>query len=107
MSEVPLDQNRWLDEKFNHVDTILRNIQGMVEELKSNQIRCVNRCNLEMSDLYHRLRKIEQKQAAYNGAEERQKSARQSQNITWQMIIALGTALSAIGIFIGYFLGKG
>lgn len=107
MPEAPLDQNRWLDEKFNHVDTILRNIQKVVEELKANQLRCVNRCSLEMSEIYHRLRKTEQKQAAYNGAQERQKISRQSQNVTWQMVIALGTALSAIGVFVGYFIGKG
>jgi len=107
MEQTHAEHQRWLDEKFNHVDTILRTIQSMVEELKANQLRCVNRCNLEMGDVYHRLRKVEHRQAAQNGAEERQKESKQSQNITWQMIIALGTAISAVGIFIGYFIGKG
>jgi hypothetical protein len=36
-----------------------------------------------------------------------EKENRQSENLTWQMIIALGTALSAVGAFVGYFIGRG
>jgi len=60
-----------------------------------------------MDKVYHRLRTVEHKQAAKNGAAEREKENRQSENLTWQMIIALGTALSAVGAFIGYFIGRG
>jgi hypothetical protein len=107
MAQAHAERRKWLDEKFSHIDTILHTIQSMVEELKANQLRCVNRCNLEMGEIYHRLREVEHQQAAQTGAEERQKESNQSRSLTWQMIIALGTAISAVGMFIGYFIGKG
>jgi len=100
-------QHKWLDEKFNHINTILGNIQKSMAELKGIHAACVSRCNTEMDKVYDRLRNVEHKQAAKNGAEEREKQNRQSENLTWQMIIALGTALSAVGAFIGYFIGRG
>jgi len=100
-------QHKWLDEKFNHINTILGNIQKSMADLKEIHAACVNRCNSEMDKVYNRLRHVEHKQAAKNGAEESEKANRQSENLTWQMIIALGTALSAVGAFIGYFIGRG
>ena len=100
-------QHRWLEERFNHINTILTNIQHKMTELKEIHSTCANRCNTEMDKVYHRLRNVEHKQAAKNGAEEREKESRQSENLTWQMIIALGTALSAVGAFVGYFIGRG
>jgi len=100
-------QQKWLEERFNHINTILSNIQENLGELKEIHAACVNRCSAEMDKVYHRLRNVEHKQAAKNGAAEREKENRQSENLTWQMIIALGTALSAVGAFIGYFIGRG
>ncbi len=100
-------QQRWLDERFNHVKTILKNIQRTVEEVKESHNRCANRCGTEMGEVYHRLRDVEHKLAATNGAEEHKKEANRLRNLTWQMIIAVGTALSAVGAFLGYMMGKG
>ncbi len=100
-------QQKWLEERFNHINTILGNIQKSMAELKEIHAACFNRCNTEMDKVYSRLRQVEHKQAAKNGADEHEKQNRQSENLTWQMIIALGTALSAVGAFIGYFIGRG
>jgi hypothetical protein len=97
---------KWLDERFNHVNTVLDHISRAVEDLHDSHARCSSRCSVEMDEVYHRLREVEQKQAVKNGAEEHEKESKQAENITWQMIIALGTAASAIGVFVGYFMGK-
>ncbi|MBI4965349.1 MAG: hypothetical protein HY913_18880 [Desulfomonile tiedjei] len=100
-------QQKWLEERFNHINTILANIQKNMSELKEMHSACVNRCNIEMDKVYHRLRHVEHKQAAKNGAEAHRKESIQSENLTWQMVIAMGTALSAVGAFVGYFIGRG
>jgi len=107
MSGTYETQQRWLDERFNHVKTILSTIQRTVEEVKESHSRCANRCNTEMGEVYHRLRDVEHRLAARNGADEHKKEAKRSRNLTWQMIIAMGTALSAVGVFLGYMMGKG
>jgi len=107
MWETSESQAKWLDERFNHINTILSNIQAVVAELKDMHVLCVRRCSNDMDRVYHRLRNVEQKQAAKNGAEEQRRKRQEAENLTWQMIIALGTALSATAAFIGYFIGRG
>lgn len=106
MTEECRSRQKWLEERFNHVDTILSYIREAVEELKEDRIECAKRCNSEMSDVTHRLREVERKQARRNGAEEREKDSLQSRNVTWQMIVAFATALSTVGVFLGYLIGK-
>lgn len=96
----------WLAERFNHVNTILDHIRTTLEELRDSHARCANRCTAEMNEVYHRLRDLEQEQALKNGVHAHKKESEQAKNLTWQMIIALGTAASAIGVFIGYAMGK-
>lgn len=107
MWENSESQMKWLDERFNHINTILTNIQTAVAELKDMHALCVRRCSHDMDKVYQRLRNVEQKQAAKNGAEEHKRKSKEAESLTWQMIIAFGTALSAIGAFIGYFIGRG
>lgn len=98
--------HKWLNERFNHVNTILDHIRRAMSDLGDSQARCANRCNADMNEMYHRIRELEQKQALTNGANAHKKESQQAKNLTWQMIIALGTAGSAIGVFVGYFIGK-
>jgi|UniRef100_A0A7C4AQH0 uncharacterized coiled-coil protein SlyX len=99
-------EKKWLDERFSHLATALDHIRQSIDELKDNQIRCVNRCSSEMRQVYERLRDVENRQAARNGAHEHERDARELRNIGWQMVIALATAASAIGAFLGYFVWR-
>jgi len=107
MTESYEAHQKWLEERFNHLNTILKNIQRTVDELKESRTNCIARCNTKMNEVYHRLREVERRQAAKNGAEEHKRDFIRSRNLTWQMIIALGSALSAAAIFVGYLMGKG
>jgi hypothetical protein len=107
MGEIDDSQMKWLDERFNHIKTILSTIQATMAELKEMHGVCVQRCNNEMEGVYQRLRQVEHQQAAKDGAEEHERKTREAENLTWQMIIAFGTALSAMGAFAGYFIGRG
>lgn len=106
MTEECRSRQQWLEERFNHVDTILGYISKSVDELKEERIECAKRCGVEMSEVTHRLRAVERKQARRNGAEERDKDALQSRHVTWQMIVAFATVLSSVGVFLGYLIGK-
>lgn len=106
MTEECRSRQKWLEERFNHVDTILGYIRKGLEELKEDRIECARRCSLEMSEVTHRLREVERKQAQQNGAEEREKDSLQSRHVTWQMVVAFATALSTVGVFLGYLIGK-
>lgn len=107
MWETGDSQLKWLDERFNHINTILSTIQTTMAELKEMHGLCVKRCSSEMDGVYQRLRQIEHRQAVKNGAEEHHRKRKEAESLTWQMIIAFGTALSAIGAFVGYFIGRG
>lgn len=106
MTKYTETHQNWLDERFNHVNTILDHIKRTVEDLRDSHARCANRCVVEMGEVYHRLRELEEKQAVRTGAEEHRKASVQDQNVTWQMVIALGTAASALGAVLGYFVGR-
>lgn len=106
MADIIEMEKKWLDERFRHLDTVLDHIRQSLAELKDNQARCVNRCAAEMHQVYARLRDIERKEAARNGARKNQQDARQLRNLGWQMVIALATAASAIGVFLGYFVWR-
>jgi len=106
MSDAYKSHQRWLEERFSHVGTILDSIQRSVQELKQSHAHCSGRCNAEMGEVYHRLRDVEHRMAERNGAFAHEKEALQSRNVAWQMVIALGTALSAMGMVAGYLMGK-
>ncbi len=106
MTEEWDSRQKWLEERFNHIDTILSYIQKAVEELKEDRLECARRCGVEMSDMSGRLREVERKQTLKNGAEEHEKDSLQSRHVTWQMIVAFATALSTVGVFLGYLIGK-
>jgi len=106
MSDAIEMERKWLDERFSRLETVLDYIRQSLAELKDNQARCVNRCTSEMRQVYERLREAERRDASRNGAEEHERDARQLRNLSWQMVIALATAASAVGVFLGYFVGR-
>lgn len=106
MTEEWNARQKWLEERFNHIDTILSYIRKAVEELKEDRVECARRCAVEMGDMSSRMREVERKQTLQNGAEEREKDSLQSRYVTWQMVVAFATALSTVGVFLGYLIGK-
>jgi hypothetical protein len=98
---------RWLEEKFSHVNTVLDHIRKSVDDVKSSQEKCMTNCNSQLNSLHLRLLAAETRQAETRGAQDFVRDVKQSANVTWQMVIALGTALSGLAAFVGYFLGKG
>ncbi|MGB9618273.1 MAG: hypothetical protein ACP5M0_14355 [Desulfomonilaceae bacterium] len=106
MTETIEMERKWLDERFSHLDTVLDHIRQSLAELKDAQARCVNRCASERREMHERLRRVERRQAAQNGAREHERDARQLRNLSWQMVIALATAASAVGAFLGYFVWR-
>jgi hypothetical protein len=100
-------QQKWLEERFNHTNTILGHIRETVEQLRNTQIEFMNRCSIQMTDFLVRVQDIEHKQAVQHGHEESRKQSEASQSLRWQMIIGLGTAISGLAAFVGYFMGKG
>ncbi|MCL5126103.1 MAG: hypothetical protein M1511_16700 [Deltaproteobacteria bacterium] len=107
MTDATDIQHKWLEERFNHVNTVLAHIRESVDHLRLTQAAFMNRCSTEMTDLIDRVRETERKQAIQAGHEENRKHAQATLNLRWQMIIAFGTAISGIAAFIGYFMGKG
>ena len=100
-------QHKWIEERFNHVNTVLGHIRETVDHLRETQIEFMNRLSTQMADMLARIRETERKQAIETGHKENRKHAQDSQNLRWQMIIAFGTAISGVAAFIGYFMGKG
>lgn len=100
-------QQKWLEERFNHMNTVLAHIRETVDYVRETQIEFMNRCSIEMMDILARVQETERKQAVQAGHEENRKHTQASQNLRWQMIIAFGTAISGVAAFIGYFMGKG
>ncbi len=96
MTESVDIQHKWLEERFNHVNTVLGHIRETVDRLST-----------QMTDMLTRVQETELKQAIQIGHEENRKHTQASQNLRWQMIIAFGTAISGVAAFIGYFMGKG
>ena len=101
MSETWEIERKWLDERFSRLETVLEYIRQSLAEVKDNQIRCFNRCRSEMRSVHERLSAVERREAARNGAEEHERDIRQLRNLSWQMVIALATAASAVGAFLG------
>ncbi|MGP8281979.1 MAG: hypothetical protein ACLQT6_04625 [Desulfomonilaceae bacterium] len=100
-------QHKWLEERFNHVNTVLGHIRETVDRLRETQIEFMNRCSTQRTDILTRVQESERKLAIQTGHEENRKHTQASQNLRWQMIIAFGTAISGIAAFVGYFMGKG
>ena len=107
MTEATDIQHKWLDERFNHINTILSHIRETVDHLKETQADFMNRSSIQMTDLLIRVQDTERNQAVQRGREENRRRTEPSQNLKWQMIIALGTAISGVAAFVGYFMGKG
>ncbi|MFA6223254.1 MAG: hypothetical protein WC647_13145 [Desulfomonilaceae bacterium] len=107
MTEATDIQHKWLDERFNHINTILSHIRETVDHLKETQADFMNRSSIQMTDLLIRVQDTERNQAVQRGREENLRRTETSQNLKWQMIIALGTAISGVAAFVGYFMGKG
>ena len=99
--------SQWLDERFNHVNTILVHIRETVDLLRETQAEFMNQCSTQISDLSARVQKAEHKQAVQFGHDENHLRYEASQNLRWQMIIAIGTAISGAAAFVGYFMGRG
>jgi len=106
MSDALDMEKKWLEERFSRLDTVLDHIRQTLNELKDNQSRCVDRCHSQMSRISERLRELEHGQAARNGAQEHEREARQTANVSWQMVIALASAASAMVAFLGYVLWR-
>jgi hypothetical protein len=107
MTDTSDIQRKWLDERFNHINTILSHIRETVDHLKETQADFMNRSSIQMTDLLIRIQDTERHQAVQRGREENRMRTETSQNLKWQMIIALGTAISGVAAFVGYFMGKG
>ena len=107
MTDTSDIQRKWLDERFSHINTILSHIRETVDHLKETQADFMNRSSIQMTDLLIRVQDTERHQAVQRGREENRMRTETSQNLKWQMIIALGTAISGIAAFVGYFMGKG
>jgi hypothetical protein len=103
---IPMNHH-WLEERFNHINTILGHIRETVDHLRETQAEFMNRCSTQMADLSVRVQKAEHNQAVQLGYEENHHRYEASQNLRWQMIIAIGTAISGAAAFVGYFMGKG
>jgi len=99
-------EKKWLEERFNHLDTVLNHVRETLHELKDSHSRCVNRCAAEMAGISDRLWDLERSQAARNGVREHRRDARQSANVNWQMVIALASAASAAVALLGYVLWR-
>ncbi len=106
MSDAFEMERKWLEERFSRLETVLDHIRQSLTELKDNQVRCFNRCASDMHHVHQRLRDIERRDAVRNGAEEHERNMVQLRNLSWQMVIALATAASAIGAFLGYFVWR-
>lgn len=99
-------RNKWLDEKFEHVNTILTHVKDAVDKVREDQSRFINRCDCEMNHVKTRLRDIERRHDEMIGVNKNINETRASRNLTWQMLIALGTGFSALAALVGYFMGK-
>jgi hypothetical protein len=97
----------WLDERFSHMNTVLEYIRRSVDDLKQEHARCAVRCTEEMHHHNGRLRELEHSQAALKGADENNRRTQRSDSVTWQMVVAVATALSALGVCLSYVIGKG
>lgn len=99
-------QNKWLDERFNHINTVLSHVKDAVDKVRREQSRFITRCDCEMHSVSMRIREIERRHDEMTGAKKNMTESHNRQNLTWQMMIALGTAISALAATIGYFMGK-
>ena len=99
-------QTKWLEEKFEHINTVLGHVRDSVDKVREEQSRFITRCDCEMNSVNLRIREIERRQDEMTGAKNSMTESRSRQNLTWQMMIALGTAFSALAALIGYFMGK-
>ncbi len=100
-------RNKWLEEKFEHINTVLGHVRESVDKVREEQSRFITRCDCEMNSVSMRVREIERRQDEMIGATKSVTESRSRQNLTWQMMIAVGTAFSSLAALIGYFMGKG
>lgn len=106
MIEAADIQSKWLEEKFEHVNTLLGHVRDSIDKVREEQSRFITRCDCEMNSVSMRIREIERRHDEMTGARIGMTDSHNRQNLTWQMMIALGTAFSALAALIGYFMGK-
>lgn len=106
MDDKDYPHGRWLNERFEHINTILNHVKDAVDKVREDQSRFIQRCECEMYSVGNRIREIERRQDEMTGARMNLDESQNRQNLTWQMLIALGTAFSAIAAIAGYFVGK-
>jgi hypothetical protein len=99
-------QNKWLAEKFEHINTILNHVKDSIDKLRDDQSAFICRCDSEMTQMGMRLREIERRHDEMKGGDKNRNELQTRQNLTWQMLIALGGLFSALAAIAGYFMGK-
>ncbi len=99
-------QAKWLDERFEHINTMLAHVRDSVDKVREDQSRCINRCDYEMNAFNTRLREIERLQDEMAGAGRNKVECRDRQSLTWQMVMAIGAVFSAMAAVITYVVGR-